>query len=155
MKIRNIPQKPFLTVDSDMKSSNFEIKLKVFQHKKKTFCPSHYQPHFPVFYYSVFFFAFFFIIPFFFYFVLWFHLALLLYKMRQCRLNGTTCWWKYTEGYRMNETLVLVYGNSFLFVFFHLLWLRSFLSVKRIWMQSEMWVCMPWFMSTLLSVRII
>lgn len=44
MKIRNIPQKPFPTVDSDMKSSNFQIKLKVFRthrkHKKENFLPT-------------------------------------------------------------------------------------------------------------------
>lgn len=53
MKIRNIPQKPFLTVDSDMKSSNFEIKLKVFQHstKKENFLPTTLLTAFSSFFY--------------------------------------------------------------------------------------------------------
>lgn len=97
-----------------MKSSNFEIKLKVSQHSTKRKLFAHhiinriFQFFIILFFFLKIFFppfrSFIFCVSFF-----GFYLAALLYKMRQCRLNGTTCWWKYTEGDRMNETLLLMY----------------------------------------------
>lgn len=141
MKIRNIPQKPFPTVDSDMKSSNFEIKLKVFQHstKRKLFAHHIINRIFQ-----------FFIILFFFcifssfrsFFISFFGFIWLCYCTKWGNVDSMVLLVdeNILKDIVWMKPLVLMYGNSFLFVFFHLLWLRSFLSVKRIWMQSEMWV---------------